>query len=102
MVVTLENIDEVEDLHRTDFYKLITGQECEFRFGSTEIPPWKQNVRPDNMEQVMKAVQKFERRHGADGYYGEHIDRIKEAYNKKNYDKFSQEIGELLVSINWD
>ena len=96
MVVTLENIDEVEDLHRTDFYKLITGQECEFRFGSTEIPPWKQNVRPDNMAQVMKAVQKFEKWQRENGCYTGHFDRIKKTYENKNYYSFQQEIGELL------
>ncbi|MBI2124648.1 hypothetical protein HYT92_02540 [Candidatus Pacearchaeota archaeon] len=100
--ISLEGIGKLESLHRTEFYELITGQKCEFRFGSTEIPSWKQNVRPDNMNQVMDAVQKFEKRHGNEGYYRGHVDRIREAFNAKNYDSFQQEIGELLVSIEWD
>ena len=100
--ITLDTIDAVKSLHRTDFYKIITGQDCEFCFGSTEVPPWRQNVRPDNMDQIMKVVEKFEKRHGSVGYYQGHVDRIREAYSKKDYDTFQQEIGELLVSIDWD
>lgn len=102
MALTLENISEVESLHRTDFYRLMTGQDPEFSFGSTKLPPWKPQVRPDNMDQVMTAVEKFEKRHGGVGYYGGHCERIREAYTTRNYDAFQQEIAELLVSINWD
>ena len=99
---TLEDIDGVESLHRTEFYKVITNADCEFNFGSTQVDPWRQNVRPDNMDQVMKAVEKFEKRHGGVGYYQGHVDRIREAYLAKDHETFQQEIGELLVSISWD
>jgi len=100
--LTLENIDKVKELGKTDFYKVITDKQCKFRFGSTKIDAWKQNVRLDNMPQVMKAVEKFEKGYGKIGYYKGHIEKIKRAYESKNYEDFQQEVGELLVSINWE
>jgi len=98
--LTLEGIEEVESLHKTDFYKIITGQECPFNFGSTRVHPWTQNVRQDNMNQIMRAVEKLENCHGR--AYSRHTDTLRQAYEDEDYDTFQQEIGELLVSICWD
>jgi hypothetical protein len=100
--VSLESIGNVDSLHKTDFYRLVAGQKCMFRFGSTEIPLLEQNVRPNNMGEIMTAVQKFEKRHGREGYYSGHIEKIREAFRADDYATFRHEIGELLVSIEWD
>jgi len=50
----------------------------------------------------MHAVSIFEKSYGGIGYYKGHIRRLKEFYAAKNHPAFQQEMGELLVSIDWD
>ena len=100
--VTLDTIDEVRSLHRTDFFRLLTGEEFNADFGSTEVPPLDKTVRRDNMDVIMKVVDKFGNRHGQDGYYDHHMQTIREAYIAHDYESFRHEIAELLVIIDCD
>jgi len=102
--ITLDTLDGVNSLHKDEFYFLMTGVECPYTFGSTQVKvnSKKKIIREDNMDIVMKAVEKFEKRYESVGYYTGPVERIREAYKQNNFEDFHQEILELLVNINFD
>jgi len=98
-MVTLDTLDQVESLHRTDFYRVITGgEDPDFGIGVTEVHPFKERV-IKNKEKIMKAIKLFEKRHGNIGYYKTHIKEAKEAYKENNYKAFQESVGNILVDI---
>lgn len=102
--ITLDTLDCVESLHKSDFYQLITGMEPPYTFGSTQVEfDSKKNVlREENMGKIMTAVEKLEKRYEGVGYYTGPVERIRDAYTQKDFRMFYQEILELLVNINFD
>lgn len=102
--ITLDTLDVVESLHKSEFYFLMTGKEVSYAINSTEVPvdPKKHIIREDNMDIVMKAVNKFEKRYSDVGYYTGPVERIREFYKQNNFEEFHQEILELLVNIRSD
>ena len=98
-MLTLDNLEDIESLHRTDFYKLITGvEEIPFGVATTAIDPFRNRVTYENMNQFMQAINLFEKRHGGEYYQGD-IEKAKLAYKRKDLDAFQDALGEILVDI---
>ncbi len=97
-MIALDTLDQVKSLHRTDFYRVITGEDPDFGVGTTGVHDFRERVN-ENKDEVMKAVELFEKRHGNVGYYKTHIEEARKAYTENDCVAFQEAIGNILVDI---
>jgi hypothetical protein len=103
-MITLDKLGGVESLHRTDFYKIITGaEEVPFGVGTVELHPFRERITDQNMSQVYQIILLLEKRHGAiegsPSYYQGNIDDAKRAYLRKDLAEFKDAISNILLDI---
>jgi hypothetical protein len=87
-----------KSLHRTDFYKILTGQEkVPFGVATTRIDPWSHEAKVEDMDAIYSLVQLCEKRHGK--HYSRDFQNIREVYKQEDFEEFIKSVNELLVSI---
>lgn len=95
VVNSLDEVESVESLHKTELYRVLTGQEMRFN----TIHDHRVIVTPESMDQVYQAVDKFAERYYINFFFKETIDMIEAAYGRREFETFSENVSILLKMI---